>query len=105
MSGAADQGCPGRGGVTDTDRRTASRFVVGRPGWRAEAWTTPRGEAWLSIATADPGIGAVRSWRVARTQEGLLVTGEGSGRRLWAGPTMREVLVEVWEATAGAASD
>ena len=47
----------------------------------------------------------MRSWRVARTQEGLLVTGEGSGRRLWAGPTMREVLVEVWEATAGAASD
>ena len=104
MSGTADQGCPGRGGVTDADRRTASRFALGRLGWRVEARATARGEAWLSITTADPGTGAARSWRVARTREGLLVTDRGSGRRLWAGPAMREALVEIWEATAGVAA-
>ena len=105
MSGVADQGCPGQGGgVTDADRRTASRFVLGRPGWRVEAQTMPRGGACLRLTTPCPDTGGRRFWRVARTQEGVLVCDEASGRRLWAGPTMREALVEVWEATAGVAA-
>ncbi len=97
---------PGRGGgVTDADRRTALRFVIGRPGWRVEARTAAPGGAWLSITTADPDTGAVRSWRVARTREGLVVSDGASGRRLWAVPAIREALVEIWEATAGVAAD
>lgn len=92
-------------GVTDADRRVALRFALGRPGWRVEALTTARGEAFLRIATADPGTGAVRSWSVTRTREGFLVADAASGERFPAVPAMREALVEIWEATAGAAAD
>ena len=106
MSGAADRDRSGRGGgITDADRRTASRFVLGRPGWHVEARTGVRGEAVLGVVMADPKTGAVRSWRVARTREGLLVSDGASGERLWAMPAMREALVEIWEATAGIAAD
>ena len=106
MSGTSDRDRPGRdAGITDVDRRTASRFVLGRPGWRVEARTTAEGGAYLCITTADSKIGAVRSWRVARTLEGLLVSDGASGQRLWAVPAMREALVEIWEAAAGVAAD
>ncbi len=106
MNGTAAQDQPeGDGGVTDADRRTASRFVLGRPGWRVEARTAAQGGAWLLITSADPRTGAVRSWRVARTREGLVVSDGASGRRLWAVPAMREALVEIWEAAAGVAAD
>ena len=106
MSGTADRDRPGRGGgTTDADRRTAPRFVLGRPGWRVEARTAARGEAFLSVTNADPDTGAARSWRVARTREGLLVSDGSSGERLWAVPAMREALVEIREATAGVAAD
>lgn len=106
MSGTVDRDRPGRDdSVTDADRRTASRFVLGRPGWRVEAQTTPRGGAYLRLTTPCPDTEGRRFWRVARTQEGVLVSEEASGRQLWAGPTMREALVEVWEATVGVAAD
>lgn len=93
------------GGVTDADRLTALRFAIGRPGWRVEALTTARGEAFLRITTIDQGTGAVRAWSVTRTREGLLVGDGTSGERLLAAPAMREALVEIWEATVGAAAD
>lgn len=106
MSAGGDPGGFGDGaGITDVDRRTALRFVVGRPGWRVEARATARGGVYLNVTTADPETGAVRSWRVSRTREGLVVSDGISGQRLWAVPTMRDALVEIWEATATAVPD
>lgn len=97
---------PGRGGGdTDADRRTALRFVLGRPGWKVEARATAQGEVYLRLTTPCPDTGGQRFWRVARTQQGLLVCDEASGRRSWTAPTMRDVLVEVWEAVTTAAPD
>lgn len=96
---------PGRRGTTDDDRRTALRFLLGRPGWRVEARTTTQGEVYLRLTTPCPDAAGRRFWRVARGQQGLLVHDEASGQRLWAVPTMREALVEIWEAATGAAPD
>ncbi len=94
------------GGTTEDDRRTAWRFVLGRPGWRVEARAMAQGGAYLKLTTPCPETGGQRSWRLVRTQEGLLVHDEASGRRLCTVPTMRDALVEVWEATtAGHAPD
>ena len=95
-----------RGGTTDADHRTALRFVLGRPGWRVEARTTTQGETHLSLTTPCPGTGGQRSWRVVRTHGGLSVHDEASGgQRLRAVPTLRDALVEVWEAVTVAAPD
>ena len=55
---------PGRakpgGGITDADRWTALRFVIGRPGWRVEARVSAQGETHLGVTTADPKTGVVR---------------------------------------------
>lgn len=91
-------------GITDEDRRTALRFVLGRPGWRVEAWATAQGETCLGLTTPCRDTGGQRSWRLVRTTQGLLVCDEASGQPLCATPTMREALVEIWEATAEAAS-
>lgn len=104
MSAAADQDSPERTGIADADRRTALRFAIGRPGWRVEALAGARGGTLLGITTTDPATGAVRSWRVTRTREGFLIADAASGERLRAVPDMREALVEIWEATAGAAA-
>ncbi len=97
---------PGQGvGTSDGDHRTALRFVLGRPGWRVEARATTQGEAHLRLTTPCPDTGGQRFWRLARTQHGLLVHDEASGQRLRTVPTMREALVEVWEAVTGAAPD
>lgn len=93
------------GGTTDDDRRTALRFVVGRPGWRVEAQATTEGEAYLRLATPCSNKGDQRFWFVARGRQGLLVGDEASGQRLWTVPTMRDALVEIWEAVTGAAPD
>jgi hypothetical protein len=93
------------GGTTDADLRTALRFVLGRPGWRAEARTTTQGGAHLRVTTPCPDTGGQRFWRVTRTREGLLVRDEASGQRLCTVPTMREALVEVWEAATDVAPD
>jgi hypothetical protein len=98
--------CPDRDdGIPDEDFRTAMRFVLGRPGWRVEARATAEGAAYLRLATPCPGLRRQRLWRVARTHQGLLVCDEASGRRLRAVPTMREALVEIWEAVTAVASD
>jgi hypothetical protein len=97
---------PGQGGgITDADHRTALRFVLGRPGWQVEAQARTQGEAYLRLATPCPDTGGRRFWRVARGQQGVLVHDEASGRRLRAVPTMREALVDVWEAVADAVPD
>ena len=96
------QGC---GGTTDADLRTALRFVLGRPGWRVEVGATEQGGACLGLTTPCPDTGGQRRWRLLRTQQGLLVHDEASGRRLWFGPSMRDALVEVWEAVTVAAPD
>ena len=94
------------GGTTNDDHRTALRFVLGRPGWRAEARATEQGAAYLSVTTPPcPETGGRRSWRVARTGQWLLVHDEASGRRFGAAPTMREALVEIWEAVTRDAPD
>ena len=106
MSGTAAPGRPGPGGgITDADRVTALRFVIGRSGWCVEARVSAEGEAHLGVTTVDPKTSAVRSWRVARTREGLVVSDGASGQRLRPAPTMQEALVEVWEATVGDAPD
>ncbi|MBD0274209.1 MAG: hypothetical protein ICV73_20045 [Acetobacteraceae bacterium] len=91
-----------RGGTTDADLRTALRFVLGRPGWRVEARTTTQGGTHLSLTTPCPRTGGQRSWRLVRTRGGLSVHDEASGQRLRAVPTMRDALVEVWEAVTDA---
>ena len=93
------------GGTTDDDLRTVSRFVLGRPGWRVEAQTTTQGGAHLRLTTPCPDTGGQRFWRVTRTHEGLLVHDEASGQRLCTAPTMREALVEIWEAVTDDAPD
>ncbi len=95
----------GRGGTTDDDLRTARRFVLGRPGWRVEALVTARGDACLGLTTPCPDTGGRRRWRLLRAGEGLLVRDEASGRDVLAVPTVREALVEVWEAVTEAAPD
>lgn len=97
---------PGHGaGTTDADHRTAMRFVLGRRGWRVEARATTQGEVYVRLTTPCPDTGGQRSWRLARVQQGLLVHDEASGRRLRTVPTVREALVDVWEAVTGAAPD
>ena len=97
---------PGPGGAsTEDDHRTALRFVLGRPGWRVEARTTAQSGSHLRLTTPCPDTGGQRFWRATRTREGLLVHDEASGRRLCTAPTMREALVEVWEAATDAAPD
>lgn len=96
---------PGLGGDTTDDHRTALRFVLGRPGWRVEARASPQGGAYLRLTTPCPETGGQRVWRVTRTHEGLLVYGEVSGQRLCTVPTMREALVEIWEAVTDIAPD
>ncbi len=106
MSDATHPVRPGPGGATtEDDRRTASRFVLGRPGWRVEARAMAQGGAYLRLTTPCPATGGQRSWRLVRNQQGLLVQDEASGQRLWCVPTMREALVEVWEAVTVAAPD
>ena len=97
---------PGRGiGTTADDHRTALRFVLGRPGWRVEAGATRQGEAHLRLTTPCPDTGGQRFWRLVRTQQGLVVHDDVSGQRCWAVPTMRDALVEVWEAATPVAPD
>ena len=97
---------PGRGGITDDDRRAVLRFVLGRPGWSVEARTTEQDGTYLGLTTPPcRGTGGQRSWRLVRTPEGLLVCDGASGQRLWTAPTMRDALVEVWEAATDAAHD
>ena len=93
------------GGTTDADHRTALRFVLGRPGWRVEAWAMVLGGVYLRLTTPCSNTGGQRFWRVVRTQQGLSVYDEASGRRLRTVPTMREALVEVWEAVTEVAPD
>lgn len=97
---------PGLGGsTTEDDRRTALRFVLGRHGWRVEARATPQGGAHLWLTTPCPETGGQRVWRATRTHEGLQVHDEVSGQRLCIVPTLREALVEVWEAVTEVAPD
>ena len=97
---------PGPGGATtEDDRRTASRFVLGRPGWRVEARAMAQGGAYLRLTTPCPDTGGQRSWHLVRTQQGLLACDEASGQRLRAVPTMRDALVEVWEIVTDVAPD
>jgi hypothetical protein len=70
-----------------------------------EARATTRDGAYLILTTPRPGTGGQRFWEVTRTHEGLLVWDGATGRRLWALPTMRDALVEVWEAATDAAPD
>ena len=81
------------------------RFVLGRPGWRVEAGATTQGEAYLRLTTPCSGTGGHRFWRLVRTQQGLVVYDDVSGQRLWAVPTLRDALVEVWEAVTDVAPD
>jgi hypothetical protein len=96
---------PSCGGTTDADYWTALRFVLGRPGWRVEARATERGGAWLGLTTPCPDTGGRRRWRLARAGGEVLVRDEASKRVLPAVPTVREALVEVWEAVTVAAPD
>ncbi len=96
------QGC---GGTTDDDLRAARRFVLGRPGWRVEALALAPGDACLGLTTPCPDTGGHRFWRLVRTQQGLVVHDDVSGQRLWAVPTVRDALVEVWEAATLIAPD
>ena len=96
------QGC---GGTTDDDLRTARRFVLGRPGWRVEALALAPGDACLGLTTPCPDTGGRRRWRLARTRGEVVVRDEASGRDVLAVPTVREALVEVWEAVTVAAPD
>ncbi len=97
----------GLGAATnDDDHRTALRFVLGRPGWRVEAPATTRGRgAYLKVTTPCSKACGQGCWRVERTQQGILVHDEISGRRLGVFATVREALVEVWETVTGAAPD
>jgi hypothetical protein len=97
----AGQGC----GTTDDDLRTARRFVLGRPGWRVEALATALGDPCLGLATPCPDTGGRRRWRVVRIRGEVVVRDEASGRDVLAVPTVREALVEVWEAVTVAAPD
>jgi hypothetical protein len=98
--------CSGPAGtVIEEDRRTVLRFVLGRPGWRVEAPQQGQGEPCLRLTTPCPDTGGQRSWRLVRTEQGLLVYDEASGQRRWIVPTMREALVEVWEVVTTAARD
>jgi hypothetical protein len=81
------------------------RFVLGRPGWRLEARATAQGGAHLRLTTPCPDTGGHRFWRLVRTQQGLAVYDDVSGQRLWAVPTVRDALVEVWEAVTDVAPD
>ena len=92
-------------GTTDDDLRTALRFVLGRPGWRVEALATALGDPCLGLTTPCPDTGGRRRWRVVRIQGEVLVRDEASGRDVLAVPTVREALVEVWEAVTVAAPD
>lgn len=97
---------PGRdGGTTGDDHRTALRFVLGRFGWRVEARSTAQGGAHLRLTTPCPDTGGQRFWRLVRTRQGLVVYDDVSGQRLWAVPTMRDALLEVWEAATDVAPD
>ena len=81
------------------------RFVLGRPGWRVEAGATTQGGTHLRLATPCPDTGGQRFWRLVRTQQGLVVHDDVSGQRCWAAPTVRDALVEVWEAATPVAPD
>ncbi len=105
MSETAHPVRTGEGGTTDDDRRTALRFCLGRPGWRVEARATAQGGAYLNVTTPSPGTGGQRCWRVVRTRQGLSVLDEASGQQFRTVPTMRDALVEIWEAVTGAAPD
>lgn len=97
---------PRRGaGTTADDHRTALRFVLGRPGWLVEAGATTQGGAHLRLTTPRPDTGGQRFWRLVRPQQGLVVHDDVSGQRCWAVPTMRDALVEVWEAVTDVAPD
>ena len=97
---------PGRSaGTTGDDHRTALRFVIGRAGWRVEAGATAQGGVHLRLTTPCPDTGGQRFWRLVRTQQGFVVYDDVSGQRLWAVPTMRDALVEIWEAATDVAPD
>ncbi len=81
------------------------RFVLGRPGWLVEAGATTQGGAHLMLTTPRPDTGGHRFLRLVRTQQGLVVHDDVSGQRCWAVPTMRDALVEVWEAVTDVAPD
>ena len=93
------------GGTTDADYWTAVRFVLGRPGWRVEVLALAPGGACLGLTTPCPDTGGRRRWRLARTRGEVVVRDEASGRDVLAAPTVREALVEVWEAVTVAAPD
>ena len=95
----------GSGRAAAADRYTALRFTLGRPGWRVEPRSGAEEDAPIRIATPYPGTEAGRVWRVARGPDGLVVLDEASGVRLCAAPSMRDALVELWEAVTGAVSD
>lgn len=100
---------PGRseqdGGTTDDDRRTALRFALSRPGWQVEARAIAQGGAYLGITTPCSKTGGQRSWRVARTGQGLLVQEGASAHSPAAVATIRDALVAIWEAVTSAAPD
>jgi hypothetical protein len=92
-------------GITDDDRRTASRFVLGRPGWRLETRATAQSGTYLHVTTPCSRTGGQRSWRVVRTRQGLVIQDGASERQLGSMPTIRDALVEIWEAATGAVPD
>lgn len=105
MNGTPRSQCVGPDRAAEADRLTARRFTLGRPGWRVEPRTAAEDGAEIRITTPYPGTEGGRVWRVARGPDGLVVLDGASGSRLCAAPSMRDALVELWEAVAGAVPD